>query len=413
MLGKTGARILTPRDCENELIRAVAVSEPGMNLRKAFVTYFWPALAGLLGAVLLIGLYPERFGAGAEAPTPFTASQPDRAETWVGPVSYADAVKRAAPSVVSIYSSIPIQQTRNPLLDDPFFRQFFNNAPAQEELRDIRSGAGIVVTTDGHILTNKHLIDGADQIVFVTSDGRQSAATLVGVDAETDIAVLKSSLDGLKPIGMGDPESVEVGDVVLAIGNPFGKGQTVTQGIVSATGRNLMDMDLSAFVNFLQTDAAINEGNSGGALIDVFGNLIGINTAVADASRAEGISFAIPADMAMDVVRSLVTSGTVIRGWVGIQANELTSDVLDSLQLDLQSNRALLVTGLDSQGPAQAAGVMPGDIIVGINGQPLNNGRQVLDMISNTPPGQLLTLALYRDGQLIEARVRAAVRPTQ
>lgn len=378
-----------------------------MRLRSALAGIIWPALCGLLAAVVILLLMPDRFGRVQATDEPAAQAPPAINDNWLGPVSYSAAVRRAAPSVVSIYASVPVAQSPNPLMVDPFFRQIFADDLRQESRRDIRSGAGIIVSGEGHILTNKHLIDQADQIFVVLVDGRQAAVTLVGADAHTDLAVLKTDLDRLRPISIGNPDSTSAGDVVLAIGNPFGKGQTVTQGIVSATGRNLMD--LSAFVNFLQTDAAMNEGNSGGALIDVFGNLVGVNTAVADATEAEGISFAIPADIAMDVVRSIVEHGSVIRGWIGVQAGELTPSTARSLNIG--TSRALVVTGVDRDGPAQTAGIRIGDIIVSINTEPLIDGRQVLQSISNTRPGETLTLGIHRDGRTLDMRIRAAVRP--
>ena len=378
-----------------------------MSLRSLFSTYFWPVLAGLLGAALLATLLPNQVGNDNPAQLSESATEPSMTESFTGPVSYSGAVRRAAPSVVSIYTSAPLPPQDNPMLNDPFLRRFFNSNASQDEQRDFRSGAGIAISSSGHILTNEHLVLNADQIEVVTQDGRQATAELVGLDGETDLAVIRVDLENLPPIQIGDPDSVEVGDVVLAIGNPFGQGQTVTQGIVSATGRNLLN--LTQFVNFLQTDAAINEGNSGGALIDVYGSLIGINTASANVSGAEGVSFAIPADIALSVVEDLVTKGRVVRGWIGIQASELTSEALDSLDLTL--NRAMLVTGIDNRGPASAAGILPGDIITGINDQPLVHWQQVQQVISGTSPGEILTLDIYRDSNRMSVRVRAGTRP--
>ncbi len=380
-----------------------------MSSKQSFFSYFWPTLCGLLIAALLALAIPERLGLKQvqlllpEEPTTQVG------DTRVGPVSYSDAVRRAAPSVVSIYASVPTPVAQNQLFDDPFFRSFFNNQNAQsmQEQRDISSGAGVIISNEGYILTNRHIIEGADEIGLVIADGRQASAQVVGVDSETDLAVLITDLEDLTAISIADSSSVEVGDIVLAIGNPFGQGQTVTQGIVSATGRNLMQ--LSEYLNFLQTDAAINEGNSGGALIDAYGNLIGINTASTPA--AEGISFSIPADIAIDVVRQIVENGTVIRGWIGISAGELSTQDVQSLNLGV--SKAMMVTQVDPRGPALSAGMEPGDILISINDGPLIDGRHVLELISDTKPGELLSFGVFREGRELNIQIRAALRPSE
>ena len=377
-----------------------------MSSKNTFISYFWPALCGLLFAALLAFLVPERLGLGQSQPQVQESAPANIGDNRVGPVSYSDAVRRAAPSVVSIYASVPVPVAQNQLFDDPFFRRFFNSQATQEQ-RDIKSGAGVIVSTEGYILTNRHIIEGADQIGLVVADGRQANAKVVGVDPETDLAVLITDLEDLTAISIADSNSIEVGDIVLAIGNPFGQGQTVTQGIVSATGRNLMQ--LSEYLNFLQTDAAINEGNSGGALIDAYGNLIGINTA--SQLTAEGISFSIPADIAVDVVRQIVENGSVIRGWIGISAGELSTQ--DAQSLGLGASKAMMVTGVEPRGPALFAGMEPGDIIVSINGESLIAARQVLEIISDTKPGELLTFGVVRDNRQLNIQIRAALRPAK
>lgn len=378
-----------------------------VGVRSLFSTYFWPAMAGLMGAILIATLAPQPWGGSDETHLSEASTRPALNDPMAGPVSYANAVSRAAPSVVSVYITAPASQPDSPLLNDPFLNRFFNGNLNREEQRDFRTGAGILISNQGHILTNEHLIDSAEQIEVVSHDGRQATARVLGVDSETDLAVLQMDLTSIPPIQIADPDGVRVGDVVLAIGNPFGQGQTVTQGIVSATGRNLQS--LYQFVNFLQTDAAINEGNSGGALIDVYGNLIGINTAVVNVSGAEGISFAIPADVAIGVAEQIITQGQVVRGWIGIQASELTQTSLESL--NLADSLAMIITGVDEQGPASAAGIVPGDIITGINGAPLQHWQQAQDIISGTRPGDILTLEILRDSGRMPVRVRAGIRP--
>lgn len=376
-----------------------------MLSKRNFYSYFWPALCGLLFALLLVFVAPQRLGLTPSQPQIQETAPANLSDSWVGPVSYSGAVRRAAPSVVSIYASIPVPTAQNQIFDDPFFRRFFDSQSNQEQ-RDLNSGAGVVVSGEGYILTNRHIIEGADEILVV-ADGKQAIAQVVGVDSETDLAVLITDLEDLTAFTIADSNSVEVGDIVLAIGNPFGQGQTVTQGIVSATGRNIMQ--LSGYLNFLQTDAAINEGNSGGALIDAYGNLIGINTA--STLAAEGISFTIPVDIAIEVLRQIVENGSVIRGWVGISAGELSTQ--DAQALGLGDTRAMMVGSVEPNGPALSAGMEPGDILVGINGEDLIDGRQVQEVISGTRPGELLSFAVLREGQRLNIQVRAALLPSE
>ena len=376
-----------------------------MLSKRNFYSYFWPALCGLLFALLLVFVAPQRLGLTPSQPQIQETAPANLSDSWVGPVSYSGAVRRAAPSVVSIYASIPVPTAQNQIFDDPFFRRFFDSQSNQEQ-RDLNSGAGVVVSGEGYILTNRHIIEGADEILVV-ADGKQAIAQVVGVDSETDLAVLITDLEDLTAFTIADSNSVEVGDIVLAIGNPFGQGQTVTQGIVSATGRNIMQ--LSGYLNFLQTDAAINEGNSGGALIDAYGNLIGINTA--STLAAEGISFTIPVDIAIEVLRQIVENGSVIRGWVGISAGELSTQ--DAQALGLGDTRAMIVGSVEPNGPALSAGMEPGDILVGINGEDLIDGRQVQEVISGTRPGELLSFAVLREGRRLNIQVRAALLPSE
>ena len=376
-----------------------------MLSKRNFYSYFWPALCGLLFALLLVFVAPQRLGLTPSQPQIQETAPANLSDSWVGPVSYSGAVRRAAPSVVSIYASIPVPTAQNQIFDGPFFRRFFDSQSNQEQ-RDLNSGAGVVVSGEGYILTNRHIIEGADEILVV-ADGKQAIAQVVGVDSETDLAVLITDLEDLTAFTIADSNSVEVGDIVLAIGNPFGQGQTVTQGIVSATGRNIMQ--LSGYLNFLQTDAAINEGNSGGALIDAYGNLIGINTA--STLAAEGISFTIPVDIAIEVLRQIVENGSVIRGWVGISAGELSTQ--DAQALGLGDTRAMMVGSVEPNGPALSAGMEPGDILVGINGEDLIDGRQVQEVISGTRPGELLSFAVLREGRRLNIQVRAALLPSE
>lgn len=377
-----------------------------MLSKRSFFSYFWPALCGLLFAILLVFVAPERLGLRPSQPQIQESTPANLNDSWVGPVSYSDAVRRATPSVVRIYASAPRPTTQSPLFDDPFFRRFFGSQTNQE-LRDNQSGAGVIISGEGYVLTNRHLIDGADEIWIIAADGRQAIAEVVGVDPETDIAVLITDLENLTPFTVADSNSVEVGDIVLAIGNPFGRGQTVTQGIISATGKNILE--LSEYLDFFQTDAALNEGNSGGALIDVYGNLIGINTAIELA--AEGVNYSIPASIAVDVVRQIVETGAVVRGWIGISAGLITDQ--DILTLELGGARAMMVTGVYPDGPALSAGMEPGDIIVEANGEQLRGVRHLQEVISGTKPGELLSFAVVRESQRLNIQMRAAERPSE
>ena len=383
------------------------MTEP-MQRHQSFFHYFWPILSGLLIAAI-IAISSPKWLDGAGSNEAAEGGFERRRETWSGPVSYAEAAKRAAPSVVNIYTTKTVSRNNNPLLDDPFFRRFFNR-PLLNQTKEQRSlGSGVIISSDGYILTNAHVIEGADQILVMLYDGRQAVAEVVGLDAETDLAVLSAKMDNLQAISIGDPNSVKVGDVALAIGNPFGFGQTVTQGIISATGRNLVN--LSSLVNFLQTDAAINYGNSGGALVDAYGNLLGINSRKPESTGSVGLGFAIPADVAVKVVKDIVEQGEVIRGWLGIEARQLTDEAADSL--GLKRTRAMVVTGLYPGGPGHRAGFEVGDVIVKINGRDIIDGRRVMSMIANATPGSKLSFETLRRGQPLVVNAEIDPRPAQ
>ncbi len=370
-----------------------------------FFSYFWPAVAGLLIALLIL----SRMQVGAPGPSPSDATgqlSSLSSDNWSGPVSYAQAVRRAAPSVVNIYTSKTIQRPVNPLLNDPFFRRYFGALIDQTPETQTSLGSGVIISTDGYILTNQHVIDGADQILVQLADGRQTDAAITGVDPETDLAVLKIPLESLPVISLGDPKTADVGDVVLAIGNPFGVGQTVTQGIISATGRTLTDLSQ---VNFIQTDAAINQGNSGGALIDVFGNLIGINTAVLQNAGSVGVGFATPADIAIKVVKDIVANGYVLRGWTGITAAQLSPGMAESI--GVANPNAIVITSLYPTGPAHRAGFEIGDILTGLNGRPIADIRVVSRQIADTPPGEQLVFDVWREGLQMQLTVETTARP--
>jgi serine protease DegQ len=326
--------------------------------------------------------------------------------TAPAPGSLAPAAQRAAPAVVSIAASKALP--RNPHADDPWFRFFFGQrgAPLPEAQRGL--GSGVIVSPEGYLITNHHVVEGADEIEVQLADGRQADAKVVGTDPDSDVAVLKVTLDKLPSVTFGNSEQLQVGDAVLAIGNPFGVGQTVTAGIVSALGRNRLG--INTFENFIQTDAAINPGNSGGALVDAAGTLVGINTAIFSRSGGNlGIGFAIPADTARWVMESLVRDGSVTRGWIGIEPRDLTPEMADSLRLRVKGG--VLVTGVLQNGPAGNAGMKPGDVVVRIADQDIANTGQLFNAVAALKPSTTAAVTVQRGDRVVELKVQVAQRP--
>ena len=365
-----------------------------------------PVLTGLFVAAVLMLVFPEFRGQSASTDNKESMDLRDSNldSGWSGPVSYSSAVSRAAPSVVNIYTRTVTKATKHPLLNDPFFGRLYNR---QQQRIESSLGSGVIMQSDGFIMTNHHVIDGADQILVLLYDGRTAAAVVVGTDPETDLAVLKINASQLQPISIGDPAQARIGDVVLAIGNPFGVGQTVTQGIVSATQRN--GIGLNTFENFIQTDADINPGNSGGALVDVYGNLLAINTASLNQSGSAGISFAIPADTAEKVLEDIIQYGHVIRGWLGMDAFPLNPQV--SKQLNLPVNNGLLVRGVFNGGPSHRAGIQANDIVISINGSPVTDRHTSVSQIAEVMPGKTIELEILRQGKTFEVTAVAGTRP--
>jgi serine protease DegQ len=322
--------------------------------------------------------------------------------------TYADAVQRAMPSVVNIFSSKEVHAQRHPLLNDPIFRRFFGDQLPDEAQRASSLGSGVNVSTSGYVLTNHHVVEAADEIEVALADGKKLLAKVVGNDPETDLAVLRISAEDLPAISFGTSEALRVGDVVLAIGNPFGVGQTVTSGIISALGRT--GLGINTFENFIQTDAAINPGNSGGALVDATGNLIGINTAIFSRSGGSmGIGFAIPVSTAKMVLDQIVKSGGVTRGWIGVEVQEIAPAVAESLKLGV--TRGALIAGVLRGGPADKAGVKPGDVLVEVQGKPVADPAGMLNLIAALAPGQSAKVKLKRQGQDVDATVTVGRRP--
>lgn len=398
--------------------------------------YLLPVLIGLLLAVALLNAFPQLSGRhGSEAPvvTPSPAPREPLAVSpeataprapierpapelrqapplsrEQGPASYAAAVERAAPAVVNIYSSRVVERDQHPLMSDPFFRQFFgDDMPARQRMLS-SLGSGVIVSEQGYVLTNHHVIGGADQIQVALRDGRETLAEVIGTDPESDLAVLRIELDDLPVIELADSTEVAIGDVALAIGNPFGVGQTVTMGIISATGRS--HLGLNAYEDFIQTDAAINPGNSGGALISPDGAMVGINTAIFSRSGgSQGIGFAIPANLARNILEELVTQGRVIRGWLGVEAQELNPELAASF--GLKAPRGVIIAGVVPDGPADQAGLRPGDVLLSIDGRAILDARETMADIAAVEPGDSLPLSVVRGGEKLALTVEVGERP--
>ena len=326
------------------------------------------------------------------------AGSAQRASGGVGPAgSFASAAKQASAAVVSINTSKAA--ARNPHADDPWFKFFFGDQGAGEPQGGL--GSGVIISATGYILTNNHVVEGADEIEVILNDTRKARAQVIGTDPDTDLAILKIGLDKLPVIVLGNSDALQVGDPVLAIGNPFGVGQTVTGGIVSALGRN--QLGINTFENFIQTDAAINPGNSGGALVDVNGHLMGINTAIYSRSGGSmGIGFAIPVSTAKQVLESIVKDGQVTRGWIGVEPQDLNPELAETFNLkpSVAKTGGVIITGVLQNGPAAQAGIQPGDVITAVNGKPVGNVSQLLTAVAALKPGTPAPLTVLRkDGQ--------------
>ncbi|WP_175886580.1 Do family serine endopeptidase [Burkholderia sp. BCC0044] len=324
--------------------------------------------------------------------------------------SYAEAAQKAMPAVVNVFSSKDGSLPPDPRAKDPLFRYFFGdrNARKQQDEPAANLGSGVIVSPEGYILTNQHVVDGADQIEVALADGRTGTAKVIGSDPETDLAVLKINMTNLPTITLGRSDQSRVGDVVLAIGNPFGVGQTVTMGIISALGRN--HLGINTFENFIQTDAPINPGNSGGALVDVNGNLLGINTAIYSRSGGSlGIGFAIPVSTARTVLESIITTGSVTRGWIGVEPQDVTPEIAESF--GLQQKSGAIVAGVLQGGPADKAGIKPGDILVSVNGDEITDTTKLLNTVAQIKPGTPTKVHVVRKGKQFDVNVVIGKRP--
>lgn len=377
-----------------------------------FVRFFLPPTCiGLLiaGIVIFFLRTPTSESTGVVFVEKTAETSPSEKSMAQRPWSYADAVERAQPTVVNIYTSKIVTRSYHPLHDDPVFRRFFgmNEAPQRQRMQS-SLGSGVIVSPSGYVLTNNHVIAGADEIRVSLQDGRETLATIVGTDPETDLAVLYIEAPNLPSITLAASQQVRVGDIVLAIGNPFGVGQTVTEGIVSALGRN--QSNISTFVDFIQTDAAINPGNSGGALINAQGDLIGINTAIyTKTGSSTGIGFAIPVDLAKQILMAIVKDGEVVRGWLGIEPQMMTVAIAKAL--NVQFTQGLLVAGVFEQGPAFKAGILPGDIITHINAKEVSDPRAAMGLITSLKPGETVNLRIRRQDKSVDIVASVEARP--
>jgi serine protease DegQ len=334
-----------------------------------------------------------------------------QAETRINPVapnSYSAAAKKAMPSVVNIFTSKQITAPSQPRIDDPRFQDFFGDPSDGQTRRENSLGSGVIVSSQGLILTNNHVVEAADEIEIALSDGRTMPGRVVGTDPETDLAVIKVDMKNLPAITFGRSEQTNVGDIVLAIGNPYGIGETVTQGIISALGRN--HLGINTFENFIQTDAPINPGNSGGALIDADGNLVGINSAIFSRDGGSlGIGFAIPVSLAKQVMEQIIRQGSVTRGWIGIEAQDITPELAESFKLKVA--RGSLIAGILRNSPADRAGLKPGDILLEINGREVTDSSTMLNLISALKPEKPAELKIMRDQTEMNIAIIVGKRP--
>ena len=385
-----------------------------MRINKFIVFIFQFVTIGLAAAFVILYLYPQ-FKTDIEQEKHIIevkeAPLTEKIVPSLTTTSYADAVEKAAPAVVNIFTQKLVTERVHPLLEDPLFRHFFgNNQGTPRQRLESSLGSGVIISPEGYILTNNHVIEAADEIEVALRDGRTASAKIVGTDPDTDLAILKIELPELQSITLGHSQQLRVGDVVLAIGNPFGVGQTVTSGIVSATGRNMLG--INTFENFIQTDAAINPGNSGGALITAEGYLIGINTAIFSRSGgSQGIGFAIPIDLARDVMQQILEHGEVIRGWLGVAIQDLTPDLARSF--DLESLDGVIISNIIRNGPADQAGLQRGDVITHVNTQAVKDVRTALTLISQARPGTIVKINGVRQGKTFERDVTVMQRPKQ
>ena len=380
--------------------------------RRTWLVFAQAVTVAVAVLFVLLTLKPDwlpggRGGVAAMLPTPTlvqVAPSSAAAGSAAANGSYSVAARRAAPAVVSVTATKMTR--RSPHADDPRFKFFFGDQAAQQQ--QVGLGSGVIVSPEGYLLTNHHVVEDATEIEVQLQDGRQTRARVVGTDVETDIAVLKIDLDNLPVMALGDVRALQVGDVVLAIGNPFNVGQTVTAGIVSALDRS--QAGSSPFQNFIQTDAAINPGNSGGALVDSQGNLVGINTAIFSRSGGSmGIGFAVPVDTARQVMEALVKGGSVRRGWIGVEPRDLSAELAESLSLPVKSG--VLITGVLQDGPAAKGGLRPGDVVVKVGDKAVLNTGDLFAAVASLAPDTPAVIGVQRGSQALQVKVQVGERP--
>ena len=376
-------------------------------MRKLWLVFAQTATVCLAVLFVVSTLRPDLFSPRVPGSV-VTVKEPSIAPAVRETSSYSEAALKAMPAVVNIFTSQDVKRPRHPLQEDPVFRYFFGDPSDPAMQRREGLGSGVIVSDTGYILTNHHVIDAVDQIEVALADSRKVPARIVGADTETDLAVLKIEVQDAPSITFAQSDRLKVGDVVLAIGNPFGVGQTVTLGIVSGLGRS--HLGIATFENFIQTDAAINPGNSGGALVDTRGNLVGINTAIlSQTGSAAGISYAIPVSIARQVMEQIIQKGSVTRGWVGVGVQDITKELAEALKLERAAG--VLISQVERGGPADRAGVKLGDVLVAVNDTPVADSIGMLNLIAALSPGARARLRLLRDRSAVDLTVTVGRRP--
>lgn len=387
-----------------------------LNLIEMHIRKFWLLFAQTttvaLGVLFIIALFkPDLLRWQAQAPSLTIQQAAQPASRTPTPVeSFAPAAQKVIPSVVNVFTQQKVSNPAHPALQDPIFRYFFGDRLDARPREVSNLGSGVVISPNGYILTNQHVVEAADEIQVALANGKTVPARVVGSDPETDLAVLKIDAGGLPAITFAEPDSLKVGDWVLAVGNPFGVGQTVTAGIVSALGRT--HLGINTFENFIQTDAAINPGNSGGALVDASGNLVGINSAIySRTGGSQGIGFAIPVSIARKVMEQIIKSGSVTRGWVGVEVQDLSPELAESFSL--KSAEGALIAGVLKGGPADVGGIRPGDILLAVNGHTVADSASLLNLIAALKPGEDAQLTVARKQQTLNLKIQVGRRPVQ
>jgi len=365
-----------------------------------------------LGVLFIIALFKPDLLHWQPQPASLTIQQAQLAASGgISPVeSFAPAAKKVIPTVVNVFTQQKMDNPAHPALQDPIFRYFFGDRLDSRPRQASNLGSGVIVSQNGFILTNQHVVEAADEIQVALANGKILPARVVGADPETDLAVLKIEASDLPAITFAQADSLMVGDWVLAVGNPFGVGQTVTAGIVSALGRS--HLGINTFENFIQTDAAINPGNSGGALVDAAGNLVGVNSAIySRTGGSQGIGFAIPVSIVRQVMEQIIRTGSVTRGWVGIEVQDLSPELAESF--NLKTSEGALIAGVLKGGPADTGGVHPGDVLLAVNDKPVTDSASLLNLIADLKPGDETHLKVSRKQQLLDLKIQVGRRPMQ